>query len=114
MAKVLIIEGDGDIRSSVVETLSPLGHKIATARTPLEGLGLIHSRRFDLVMLDIDAPDSSGQALVKTIRQTWPETMVLALASETSHAQATASMRFGAYEIVPKPPATGKICRISQ
>jgi CheY-like chemotaxis protein len=104
MAKVLIIEVDGDDRRSVVETLSPLGHKIVTARTPIEGLGLIHSRRFDLIMLDIDTPDSSGKALIKTIRQTWPETMVLAFSNDSSHALATESMRLGAYDIIPKPP----------
>lgn len=109
MARVLIVEGDGGARSAVVETLSPLGHTIATASTLLEALGLIHSRQFDLVMLDIDAPDSSGQALIKTIRQTWPETMVLAFASDTSYAQAAESMRFGAYDIIPKPPQPAEV-----
>jgi len=109
MARLLIVDGRAGSRTSVVETLSPLRHKIATARTPLEALGLIHSRQFDLVMLDIDAPDSSGLALIKTIRQTWPETMVLAFANDSSHAQAAESMRLGAYDIIPKPSQPAEV-----
>lgn len=53
MAKILIIDDDPDIVTSVKLTLESVGHEIISAENGETGLALMKSKRPDLIILDV-------------------------------------------------------------
>lgn len=53
MAKILIIDDDPDIVTSVKLTLESVGHEVISAENGETGLALMKSKRPDLIILDV-------------------------------------------------------------
>lgn len=67
MAKLLVIDDEGDIRHLYAAELEDEGHDVCTAGNSAEALELLHSREFDLVVLDIQLDQESGLELLQKI-----------------------------------------------
>jgi CheY-like chemotaxis protein len=60
VARILIIDDDGDIREVVGEALGFAGYEVARARDGREGLARCRSFRPTLILLDLMMPGMSG------------------------------------------------------
>jgi DNA-binding response OmpR family regulator len=60
MARVLLVEDDGDVRFGIEQILLSAGHKVEAADTMTRALGLLHRGSFDLVLVDAKLPDGTG------------------------------------------------------
>jgi two-component system phosphate regulon response regulator PhoB len=69
MARILIVEDEGDIREVLEYNLKRDGHEVSLTSTAKEGLRQARERRPDLVLLDLMLPDGSGTELCKVLRQ---------------------------------------------
>jgi len=67
MARLLVIDDEGDIRHLYAAELEDDGHEVCTAGNSSEALDLLHSREFDLVILDIQLDQESGLELLQKI-----------------------------------------------
>lgn len=67
MANLLIIDDESNIRHLYAAELEDEGHTVATAGSCKEALTLLHSRPFDLVILDIKLDQESGLELLQQI-----------------------------------------------
>jgi DNA-binding response OmpR family regulator len=67
MARLLVIDDEGDIRHLFAAELEDEGYEVVTAGDSAEASALIESQRFDLVILDIQLDQESGLALLQTI-----------------------------------------------
>lgn len=68
MAKILYIEDEDDFRENVLTILQGEGYETAGESSADSGLEAIRSWRPDLILCDVNMPDSSGFELLKNIR----------------------------------------------
>jgi CheY-like chemotaxis protein len=66
---VLVIEDHGDDRSWIAATLEHAGYMVDSAATGAAAIGLLESRRFDAITLDLLLPDMSGWDILRQIRE---------------------------------------------
>ena len=67
MAKLLVIDDEGDIRHLYAAELEEEGHEVCTAGNSRDALDLLGASEFDLVILDIQLDRESGLALLQQI-----------------------------------------------
>ncbi len=99
---ILVVDDEPLIRWSLTNRLEQEGYRVLEA----ENAAQAHERRregVDLVLLDYRLPDADGLAVLKTIRETSPDTLVIMLTGDTSVAVAVESMKQGAFHYVTKP-----------
>ncbi len=68
MTRVLLIEDDFYIANLYVEVLTKNNFEVITAVNGEDGLDLINTQKFDLILLDLMLPDLSGEAILESIR----------------------------------------------
>ncbi|MHB9155857.1 MAG: response regulator transcription factor, partial [Endomicrobiales bacterium] len=66
--KVLMIDDDEEICEEMSEILKDEGYDVSLAFNGLEGLKLIESGAFDLVLLDLKIPGMSGYDILRNVK----------------------------------------------
>ncbi len=79
MAKILVVDDDTLVRSSLSYALEDAGHDVVQAGDGNEGLTALKRARFDAVVLDILMPEREGIETILEIRKTWDQLPVLAI-----------------------------------
>jgi two-component system response regulator PilR (NtrC family) len=79
------------------------GYSVTTAADGDEAIRLIGKEIFDLVLTDIKMPQASGLDVLKTVKDTSPETMVVMITAFASTETAVEAMKQGAYDYLSKP-----------
>lgn len=64
-AKILLVEDSEDLRALMVFILEAEGYLVESARTAEEGLRLLNTRRYDLVLSDYALPGRTGAWLLR-------------------------------------------------
>jgi CheY-like chemotaxis protein len=65
MAKILIVDDDGAVRTTIQLLLERAGHRVVAASDGRKGLALFETEAFDLLFLDIFMPGMDG---IETMR----------------------------------------------
>ncbi|MDE6982510.1 MAG: response regulator transcription factor, partial [Lachnospiraceae bacterium] len=68
MARILIVEDDRAISGLMVKTLTVNGHQCLTAFRGSEAVSISEKQSVDLVLLDINLPDTDGFSLAKKLK----------------------------------------------
>ena len=119
-AKILIVDDDPDIRLSLQNRITFMGHDPVTALDGKEALRLIQEEEPDLVLLDLELPLLSGLDILKHVRNSsaphnaledeTPQTpgthttpLIVILTAYGTVERAVQAMQLGAYDFVPKP-----------
>jgi DNA-binding NtrC family response regulator len=100
---ILIVDDEQEIRESLEQLLRVEGYKVDSASTADEGLKKAGGGVFDLVLLDISLPDSSGLEALKSIKRDSPETSVLMITAYDSSEIAFQASKQGAESYITKP-----------
>ncbi|MGE3489031.1 MAG: response regulator, partial [Vicinamibacterales bacterium] len=75
---ILIVDDEQLIRWSLASRLKDEGYRVLEAGTAADAVSL-HREGVDLVLLDIGLPDGSGLSVLKQIKETDPDTLVIML-----------------------------------
>src|ERR1043166_2711916 len=84
LPKILLIEGDPAIVTSLQEILAADGYAVSLAQRGDEGLALGQSSSFDVVVTDLKLPGLSGLELIRRLHASQPR---LPLILMTAHGQ---------------------------
>ncbi|MEY4635461.1 MAG: Transcriptional regulatory protein ZraR [Acidobacteriota bacterium] len=101
-ATVLIVDDEQLIRWSLASRLKDEGYRTLEAATAAEALSQFREG-VDLVLLDIGLPDASGLSVLKQIKESDPDTLVIMLTGQTGVQTAVEAMKAGAFHYANKP-----------
>ena len=101
--RVLIVDDGPLMRLSMVDALEGIGCEVTAAATGTEGLHVLATRPFDLVITDLRLPGADGLTVLKTSKERSPTTEVIVITAHGSVDTAVGAMKLGAYDYVTKP-----------
>jgi DNA-binding NtrC family response regulator len=100
---VLIADDEDGVRESLAEVLRDEGFAVETARDGNEALAAIEHQDFAVVITDVRMPGADGLELLKRVRESAPQTVVLMMTAYASVETAVEALRQGAADYILKP-----------
>ncbi len=98
--RVLVIDDDVEVNRSLELVLQTLGYATTTARNGDEGIALLNSSTFDLVLCDLRLPGISGLDVLASHSKHVPIILMTAFSNQDIASQAAAC---GAFDYIRKP-----------
>jgi two-component system, NtrC family, nitrogen regulation response regulator NtrX len=107
--KILIIDDESGIRSSLKGILEDEGYAVKTTESGEQGLNLVRSENFDLVFLDIWLPEMNGIDVLEKIKQIEESVQVVMITGHGTVEAAVKSTKLGAFNFLEKPLSLEKV-----
>ena len=101
--KVLVVDDDSTLRSTLAQTLRAWGYQTFEAGTIAETFVNLNREQFDAVLLDVKLPDGSGISALDELRRRWPELVVIVITGYVTPEDAFNAGVRHAYGYVTKP-----------
>ena len=102
--KILVVDDEAPVRDTIRKGLSQMGgYDVEVAQNGVEAIAKIEKDVFDLVLTDLKMPEMDGLELLKTIKGTRPEVMVILITAYGSVETAVEAMKIGANDYITKP-----------
>jgi DNA-binding NtrC family response regulator len=103
MTKILVIDDERSIRSTLKEILGFEGYTVDVAENGIAGLDQLKARDYDIVLCDIKMPEMDGIEVLKKIMEMKPETTVVMISGHGNIDTAVEAIKLGAYDFIVKP-----------
>ncbi|WP_165312778.1 sigma-54-dependent transcriptional regulator [Vibrio ziniensis] len=102
-SKVLIVEDDEGLREALVDTLALAGYEWLEADSAEDALVKLKNNSVDIVVSDVQMGGMGGLALLRNIKQHWPNLPVLLMTAYANIEDAVSAMKDGAIDYMAKP-----------
>ena len=76
-ASILVIDDDADVRGILAESLKEGGYSVTEASGGRQGLQLLESNSFDLVIIDYAMPGMMGPEVAAAVKELIPDQKLL-------------------------------------
>ncbi len=103
MEKILIVDDERSMRDVLSIMLKRVGYGVTAASNGEEAIAQIGKEIFDLVITDLKMPKVSGLDVLKAVKESSPDTVVLMVTAFASTESAVEAMKQGAYDYLAKP-----------
>ena len=103
MTKLLLVEDEERLVSSLTDGLRTAQIEVTAVRTGREGLDLAKTGDFDIMVLDIGLPDQEGFTVLRKLRAAGSTLPVIILTARTSAEDVVHGLERGADDYMPKP-----------
>lgn len=100
--KVLLVEDDASIASSVVASLGQSGVEVSHVATGAAGIDAVRDDAFDVVLMDLGLPDMDGLDASKTIRE-FSSVPIIIVSARGDELDRVLGLELGADDYVVKP-----------
>ena len=100
---ILVVDDDAIILDSISELLKLEGYDVASAASAETALKHLSERPCQLVLSDVNMPSTNGFELLRTVRNKYPDTVVVLITGYGTIENAVESIKMGAYHYVTKP-----------
>lgn len=107
--KILIIDDEAGIRSSLRGILEDEGYAVKTTDTGEDALNLIKKQNFDLILLDVWLPEMNGIEVLKKIKTIEENPQVVMISGHGTVETAVRATKLGAYDFLEKPLTLEKV-----
>lgn len=109
MSKILIIDDEKIIRSTLREILEYEKYQISEAQDGEEGLKMLQDEDFDLVLCDIKMPKMDGLEVLEKASELEKFPQFIMISAHGSIETAVEATKKGAFDFVPKPPDLNRL-----
>ncbi len=103
MQKLLIVEDDASVRSTMVTVLELEGYAVEAVSSTREAIHLLEAQPYPIVISDIYLDDRTGIDVLKTARLHNPEGAVILMSGRGSMETVMAATSGGAFDYLAKP-----------
>lgn len=106
MKRILVVEDDGAIRSTLETALTSSGYLTVEAANGREALAVFDPEKIDAVVLDIIMPEMEGFETLRALRRIRPDVKVLAISGGGQigpQDYLSMARKLGAQETLEKP-----------
>lgn len=106
---VLLVDDDDAVRRVFRRVLVREGHEVVEAESATEAIAVLENKTVDVVITDINMPDTDGVVLLQRIKGKQPEVSVLLMTGAPQLETAVKAVEFGAFEYMSKPIEVEKL-----
>jgi len=101
---ILVLDDEADLREEIIEWLAgnDAYHLVGTG-SPSEALSILQNQSIDVVLLDINLPEQNGIALLKKIKQHYPNIEVIMITGYGDSDAILSALRYDAFDFFHKP-----------
>ena len=103
MAKILVVDDQRNMRTTLSLMLRGAGHEVTEAADGDEACQRVDGDAFDLVLTDLRMAGKDGLDVLRHVKETTPMTEVLVMTAYGTIESAVEAMRIGAYDYIQKP-----------
>jgi two-component system response regulator VicR len=103
MKKILIVDDEVDIASSIQYVLRQEGFQTLLAHDGVKAIDLVENEKPDLIILDLMMPGIDGYEVCRRVRSNDQKTPILMLTARTSEIDTVVGLELGANDYIPKP-----------
>ena len=100
---ILVVEDEGTLCDTIVRSLRHLAYSVDYCYDGKTAMEMLCIERFDLVVLDLNLPDTDGMTVLKELRKTDSDTKVLILSARCEVADKVEGLDTGANDYLTKP-----------
>ncbi len=101
--RVLIVEDDPMVSSFCARLLQMKGYTVRTAFNGREALDILQTHQFDLVLTDLQMPEMGGMALLREMRNHYPDIDTIMFTAYATVETAREALKMGAFDYLTKP-----------
>ena len=103
MEKILIVDDERSMRDVLSIMLRRAGYDVTLSSDGEEAIAHIDKELFDLVITDLKMPKAGGLDVLRAVKESAPESVVLIITAFASAESAVEAMKLGAYDYLTKP-----------
>ncbi|HEV8413418.1 MAG TPA: sigma-54 dependent transcriptional regulator [Bryobacteraceae bacterium] len=103
MQKLLIVEDDQSVRTTMVTCLELEGYAVDAVSSTREALARLEQQSYPIVISDIYLDERTGLDVMRTARRTNPDCLVILMTGRGSMETVMAATEGGAFEYLAKP-----------
>ena len=103
MPKLLIVEDDHSVRTTMVTCLELEGYAVEAVSSTREALDRLEKHSYPIVISDIYLDERTGLDIMRTARRTNPDCLVILMTGRGSMETVMAATEGGAFEYLAKP-----------
>ena len=109
---ILVVDDELVICKSCEKIFRRAGHTIKYATSGKEAIEILKRETFDVVFTDLKMVDIGGMEVLQTVHEKYPETVVVIITGYATIASAVETMRYGAFDYLPKPFTPSEILAV--
>ena len=102
-SRILVVDDEAQVRWTLRECLTEAGYDIFESGIASEALERMQSTEIDVVLLDLQLPDSDAEPILGRMRAISPDIQIILMTDPSTIDRAVAAMKTGAYDYVDKP-----------
>ncbi len=103
MARILVIDDESSIRSTLKEILEYENYEVDLAASGQEGLNLFSEQKHDIVLCDIKMPEMDGLEVLGKLFEVSSDAQVIMISGHGNIDTAVTAIKLGAYDFIEKP-----------
>lgn len=105
MSRILLIDDDDTLRKIVAKSLAYAGHVVIQAADGKQGMDLIRTGPFDVVITDLIMPEQEGVETIGMLRAEYPGLPIIAISGDAVHSPLYLEIaaKIGARHVLAKP-----------
>lgn len=103
MQKLLVVEDDHSVRTTVVTFLELEGYSVDAVSSTREAIDRLNRETYPIIISDIYLDERTGIDILKTARQQNPDCAVILMTGRGSMETVMSATQFGAFDYIAKP-----------
>lgn len=109
MPKILIIDDERAIRNSLKDILEMEKYEVDAAEDGMQGLEMLSSKSYDVILCDIKMPQMDGIEVLGKIMEGDFDTPVIMISGHGTIDTAVEAIKKGAFDYIEKPPDLNRL-----
>src|SRR3954470_17854344 len=102
-ARILIVDDERLVRDLIRRLLERAGYACEVADNGFQARRFLSTRRFELIVCDLQMPGESGLDVLANVRRAYPDTASIMVTGVDDEGLADEALALGAYGYVMKP-----------